>query len=207
MPILRIPPLVLAALLGVTGCAGIQKPEQTNFISDYSKLEMIDDNHDRLFYNSGKLGNYSSFIVEPVVLLIEKEKMNISFTDEELQELRDYFFERLKQDLSEDDGYAVVDEPGPGVARVRFGITDVKKTIGVLNISLFTKLTGAGIGGASAEGEIVDAITGEQLAAVVRWGGGSRVLIAGLTKMGDAKIAINRWCRNLRTLLDEAHGL
>ena len=60
--------------------------------------------------------------------------------------------------------------------------------------------------GASAEGEMIDSITGEQLAAAVRWGGGSRVLKAGFTEMGDAKIAINKWAKDLRTLMDKAHG-
>ena len=49
-------------------------------------------------------------------------------------------------------------------------------------------------------------VTGEQIVAVVRWGTGSRVFQAGLTKMGDAKIAINKWTKNLRDLLDQAHG-
>jgi len=196
--------MVAVVLLGTSGCAGIRQPEQAGFISDYSKLEMIDN--ERLFYDSGELGQYSSFLVEPVALLISKDKTDVPFTFEELQELQDYFSDRLRKALSEDEGYAIVGEPGPGVARVRFGITDVKQTIGLLNISLFTKVTGAGIGGASTEGEIVDTVTGKQLAAIVRWGGGSRVLRAGLTKMGDAKLAINRWCANLRQFIDEAHA-
>ena len=75
-----------------------------------------------------------------------------------------------------------------------------------MNVSIYTKISGLGLGGASAEGEIVDSVTGEQIVAVVRWGTGSRVFQAGLTKMGDAKIAINKWTKNLRDLLDQAHG-
>jgi hypothetical protein len=99
-----------------------------------------------------------------------------------------------------------VKEPGPGVARFRIGLTDVEKTIGVLNVAIYTKVTGLGLGGASAEGELVDSVTGEQLAAMVRWGTGSRVLRAGLTHMGDAKIAIEKWTKDLRELLDEQHN-
>lgn len=196
--------LFIGALLGLAGCAGIAKPDRTGFISDYSKLERVSDHH--LAYSAGKFNRYDSFIVEPVELLIDDDDEEMPFTAEELTELQAYFTEHLVSALSDDDGYAVVAQPGPGVARIRFAITDVKRTIGVLNISLVTKITGAGIGGAAAEGEVLDAVTGEQLAAMVRWGGGSRVLMAGLTKAGDAKIAIKRWCRDLRETLDEAHG-
>jgi hypothetical protein len=49
-------------------------------------------------------------------------------------------------------------------------------------------------------------VTGKQLAAVVRWGTGSRVLKAGITHMGDAKIAIDRWAKDLRAQIDEANA-
>jgi hypothetical protein len=29
---------------------------------------------------------------------------------------------------------------------------------------------------------------------------------AGLTRMGDAKIAVDKWARDLRKLFDEMHG-
>ena len=95
---------------------------------------------------------------------------------------------------------------GPGTARLRVGITDVDDTIGVLNISIYTKITGAGLGGAAFEGEVVDSMTGEQIAAVSRWGSGSRILRAGYTHTGDAKILMDRWAKNMRKRLDDAHG-
>ena len=194
----------LLAVLGLSGCAGIQQPERTGFLSDYSGLEKIDD--DFLFYSAGRSHEYDRFIVEPIQLLFSPEDVDSPFTREELQELQTYFRDEVTERLTENDGYELVDEPGPGVARLRIGITDVKQTIGALNISIFTKVTGAGIGGASAEGELLDSVTGEQLAAAVRWGGGSRVLLAGITQMGDAKIAINSWAKDLRERLDKAHG-
>lgn len=195
---------LLAAIIVVTGCAGIKAPTQTGFLSDYSKLEKVADDH--LFYSAGRTAEYSTFIIDPVVLLFDPEEVDSPFTQDELKELQQYFRDEVDLRLSENDGYAIVASPGEGVARIRIGITDVKQTIGALNISVFTKVTGAGIGGASAEGEMVDSLTGEQLAAAVRWGGGSRLLLAGITQMGDAKIAINRWAKDMRTLMDKAHG-
>lgn len=196
--------LCAIAALAACGCATTGQPESSGFLSDYSNLTQIGKDH--LFYSAGKSAQYRKFIVEPVTVLFTPDQ-NSAFDVNELEELRLYFEGKIKDALTRDDGYELVTEPGPGVARLRVGLVDVKRTIGALNILLVTKATGAGIGGASAEGEMLDAQTGEQLAAAVRWGGGSRVLIAGFTSMGDAKIAIRRWTRDVRSMLDEAHGV
>jgi len=75
-----------------------------------------------------------------------------------------------------------------------------------LNLTIYTKITGAGLGGAAMEGELVDSMTGEQLAAVSQWGSGSRILRAGFSHTGDAKILMDRWAKALRKMIDEAHG-
>lgn len=49
-------------------------------------------------------------------------------------------------------------------------------------------------------------MTGEQLAAAVRWGSGSRVLRAGFTHTGDAKILFGKWAKDIRKSIDSAHG-
>lgn len=196
--------LIFATLFVTVGCAGVEQAEQTGFLSDYSKLEELEEGH--LFYSAGKSGNYDKFIVDPVVLLFTPNEVDPNFTDEELLELQEYFKDEVTKEFTRDNGYEVVAKPGPRTARIRMGITDVKRTIGALNVTIYTKVTGAGIGGASAEGEMVDSITGEQLAAAIRWGGGSRVLRAGFTEMGDAKLAIDRWAKDLRLMMDKAHG-
>ncbi|MCH8906081.1 MAG: DUF3313 domain-containing protein [Candidatus Heimdallarchaeota archaeon] len=173
-------------------------------MSDYSKLEKIDDN--MLQFVDESAGDFSSFIIDPVVITFRQPPDKQVFTDEELSELTEYYEEAVIEALSEDEGYPIVEYPGPGVMRIRIGITNVEETIGILNISIYTKITGLGLGGASFEGEIVDSVTGKQVAAAVRWGTGSRILKAGITHMGDAKIAINRWAKDLRAQVDEAHG-
>ena len=57
------------------------------------------------------------------------------------------------------------------------------------------------------EGEAVDSITGEQLAAAMRWGGGGRFGRAGYTKTGDAKIILTRWAKKWREKLDKLNGI
>ena len=190
-------------IVTVSACATIDQPEQTGFLSDYSKL--VRDTDGRWLYSADNTGEYTKFYIEPVAMLFE-QKENPTFSPDELDQLKTYLVVRLTQRLTEDDGYEVVSEPGPGVAIFRLAITEVDASIAALNISLYTKVSGAGLGGIAAEGEIVDSVSGEQLAAAIRWGAGSRVLKAGLTKLGDAKIVIDQWARDIRQRIDAAHG-
>ncbi len=201
----RIVSKIVALQLCLCACTTpVSVTDQSGFLSDYSKLEKIDDNMLRFVDESAR--DFSRFIIDPVVITFRQPPDEQVFTDEELSELTEYYEEAVIEALSEDEGYPIVEYPGPGVMRIRIGITNVEETIGILNISIYTKITGLGLGGASFEGEIVDSVTGEQLAAVVRWGTGSRILKAGITHMGDAKIAINRWAKDLRVQVDEANG-
>ena len=177
--------------------------DQTGFLSDYSRLERVDD--DILRYTSGNLGNFSSFIIDPVVIAFRQAPDEQVFTDEELNEISVYYSTAVKRELTDNGGYSIVEEPGLGVAKIRIGITDIDETIGLLNIAVVTKVTGLGLGGASFEGEVLDTFSGEQIGAVIRWGTGSRFLKAGISHMGDAKIAIDRWAGDLRSQIDAAH--
>ena len=186
------------------GCATVGDPGRSGFLSDYSKLEEIAENH--LIYDSGNLGGYSNFIIERVAMVYSQPEEKRVFDDEELEDLQTHFQNAVQEALTKDNGYQVVEAPGPGTARLHIGITDVDDTIGALNITIYTKITGAGLGGAAMEGEMVDSVTGEQIVAVIRWGSGSRILRAGFTHTGDAKILMDRWAKGLRERIDEAHG-
>ncbi|MBL4679310.1 MAG: DUF3313 domain-containing protein [Pseudomonadales bacterium] len=189
-------------------CASpVIEQKRTGFISDYNSLKQATDT--RYAFNGGNLAEYSSFIIDRPEILFRLEdlgKENI-FTEEEVQNLVQYYHDRLIKAISEKDGYTVTDKPAKGVARIRVGLTALDKTIGALNVTIYTKITGAGLGGAAMEGELVDSVTGEQLSAVIQWGSGSRILRAGYTKLGDAKLQINKWSKLLREGIDEAHGL
>ena len=204
--------LWLASLVitAVGACATVDEPEQTGFLSDYSKLERDTDN--RWIYSTAKTVDYSKFYIEPVAILFEPRE-DPEFSPDQLEELKTYVVVRLTKRLTEDDGYEVVSGPGPGVASFRMGITDVDASIAALNISVYTRVTGAGLGGIAAEGEIVDSMSGEQLAAAIRWGSGSRVMGRGtqiikgeVSKLGDAKLVIDNWTKDIRKRIDAAHA-
>ena len=77
------------------------------------------------------------------------------------------------------DRYEVTYRPGPGVARVRVALTDIKKANVLMNIHPASKLVGSGLGGASLEAELVDSQTGEQIAALMESQLGDRLSLDG----------------------------
>ena len=195
--------VALFAIFAVGACATIDEPEQTGFLSDYSKLERDTDN--QWLYAPAKTAAYSKFHIEPVSILMDPAG-EAKFTTEEIAELQQHFVTKMTEALTKDNGYEVVSGPGPGVATFRLAITEIDASIAALNITIYTKVSGAGLGGIAAEGEIVDSVTGEQLAAAIRWGSGSRVLRAGLSKLGDAKLVIDGWAKDIRNRIDQAHA-
>jgi len=93
------------------------------------------------------------------------------------------------------------------VARVRTSISDVDKTLPYLNIHPGTKLTGAGLGGAGAEMEVVESVSGQTIAAAIDNQKGSRLSIgAGLTWYGHAEQVMEKWAKDLKKWIDEVHG-
>jgi len=44
-------------------------------------------------------------------------------------------------ELTKDDVFSVGTEPRAGVVRMRIGLTEVEQSIGVLNVSIYTKIT------------------------------------------------------------------
>ena len=103
--------------------------------------------------------------------------------------------------------YQVVSKPGPGVLYIRAALTDIDVTNPLLNIHPGTKLTGAGLGGASMEAEALDSVTMERIAAVVETQRGSRLSIAaGLSEFGHAKEVMKGWVERFVKRLDAANS-
>ena len=193
-------------LLLVTACAApVQEQDQSGFLQDYSRLvETGESSHQ---YTGPNLGKYSTFMIDPVALLFSQDPDDPQFDTAELEEIKDYLNTQMTKALTNSGDYKVVDSPAPGVARFRVGITSMDASTGVYNVLFYTKVTGAGLGGVATEAELVDSITGEQLSASISWGSGSRILRAGFTPTGDAKILIGRWIKKVLAKLDEAHQL
>jgi hypothetical protein len=198
--------IVLMMVIGVmviqSGC-GPKKAAHTGFLSDYSKLKARSDVSAR-YRDLGRLGNYSKFIIDPVVVHFHTgSKARGKIKEQDLTDLKNYMHTAIVEAI--EDKYEIVYRPGPGVARGRIAVTDLKKSKIVQNIIPIGKVAGTGLGGASMEAELIDSQTGQQIAALVESQIGERLSLDGYSTWGDAKGIMDRWARTFRASLDEAH--
>ena len=183
----------------VIGCS--KKLVITGFLTDYSRLEPADGG--LRYINIQRLGSYSKFIIEPVRVLLYKERQDSP--DRATQTaLANYMHNAIVNALG--DRYMIVSQPGPGVARVSIAITDIEMSTPVFNVLPQTRLSGEALGGVSMEAEVLDSQTFEQIGALVESKKGSPVSLSGLKTWGDAKSVMDDWARRFRKRLDEAHG-
>ena len=188
----------------LTGCAS-SLPAPSGFLSDYSKLEKEGDN--RMSYRSQKLLNYDAFIVDPVEIRVQRKDPVL--TSEQRAEVANYMREAFTGVLRR-LGYDIKSQAGAKTARLRMAVTDVKKATWWLNLHPASKMTGAGTGGAAMEGEVIDSVTGEQLAALIAAGSGNRFELDQFSALDDIKDAIDAWAekavKNIRELREEARN-
>jgi hypothetical protein len=154
-------PLVFTMLI-VAGCAApVQEQEQTGFLADYSNLKETDEYSQ--IYMSPKVVEYTSFIIDPVSLLFTLNAEKPEFDQAELDDLKAFVDTELKEALTKGGNYKIVDSPAAGVARIKIGITSIDASTGAYNVLIYTKITGAGLGGVATESEISDSVTGNNL--------------------------------------------
>ncbi len=193
--------IVLSILLAfVCGCAP-KEQQMTGFLSDYSKLKKVSALTLR-YVNEKAAGKYSSFIVDPVQVRFYKGSPSEGkLTEQQLTDLTNYMHLKLVEAI-QGAGDTVVEQPGPGVARIRMALSDIQKS-SAISILPQASLLGAGIGGASMEAEVVDSMTGKQIAAVVQSGIGSRIPFTNLGNLDAAKTVIDGWAKTFQQRLIE----
>jgi hypothetical protein len=182
----------------IGGCASTPPP-YAGFISDYSKLQKIETG--RMRYISPELRNYSSYLVDPVQIRVQREQV----TPEQRAEVALYMQDALIRVLRA-GGYKIVTQPGVGVARFRAAITDIQDAKWYLNIHPASKVTGAGRASASMEGEVIDSVTGAQLAAWVRGGKAREFELNPFSTIDDVKNVIDQWAEAAADRLKEFRG-
>lgn len=196
----------LSILIAATGllaaCAG-ETTKQSGFLSNYSQLTPDANIEGAASYRAPNLYTYRKFMLDPIVVHFAPKAEGAAIEPDKLKELTDYFYNNAIKALSKN--YQVVTEPGPGVSRIRVAITNIEETNPLLNIHPGTKLTGAGLGGASMEAEAVDSTTNKRIAAIVETARGSRAsIVAGLSRFGNAKEVMDGWIERFVKRLDEA---
>jgi hypothetical protein len=200
--------LAIGMAVILCGC-GPEKTPQTGFLSDYSKLQEGSDSSLR-YLNKDAFGKNTGFIVDPIEVRFHagakaiEAKSEGKMTERDIRDLANYLHSAIIKAIS-DAGYKIEYRSGPGIARIRVAITDLEKTnVALAAIPQSRMLTGAGVGGAAMEAEILDSLTGKQIAALVETRAGSRVPFTGLSDWGGAKSVIDEWAKRLRERLDES---
>ena len=206
---------VCAMLL--TACAhsqqagGYGKAEPSGFLNDYSKLRpAADDTEATLVYHTSdkaKFKSYTKVWLEPVQVWRGEKSDAKDMDKEDADFLSQFLWSKLDEELRKD--YEMVQAPGPGVLRLRVGITESGKNIPVLDnltaaypaayvLSKGKKYIGGTesfVGKASIEAEVTDSQTGEVLAAAVDRRGGGKYFWKSLTRWGDVEEAYTYWAK------------
>ena len=182
---------VVGVCLLVCGCSKPEQPKPVGFLSDYSHLRPETKTRSRYLPPGNRLVQYSQFIVDPVVLYFGKGTEAPGDRDAQAEELAQYLHGTLVKAL--EGHYRVTAAPGPGTARLRVALTQIKTS------EPFSP------GNMAIEAELLDAQTSEQLFAI-------REIQRATVKprsahWGDAKQIMDDWARRFVTALEEQSTL
>ena len=185
------------------------KAEPSGFLQDYSKLHpAADDTEATLTYfteDKVKFKSYTKVWLEPVQVWRGEKSDAKDLNKEDAHYLSQFLWSRLNEELRKD--YIMVQESGPGVMRLRVGITEAGKNIPVLDnltapVSMVLSDGNKTLGGiqpfvgkATIEAEVTDSQTGELLAAAVDRRGGSKYAWKSLHRWGDVEAAYTYWAK------------
>jgi hypothetical protein len=199
---------------------------ESGFLGDeYSKLEPDAGNKDWLIYfrTADVLRHSDTFILEPVKVFLVPEAQQRDIPQDQLDKLSDTFTKAMTEQLTA-GGYKLVTEPGPGVMKLEFAITNVQpngnKKNAAATVTTDVALYGATppgtgmlmprltVGRVSIEGQMVDSESGEVEMAFMTAKSGRRFFsgLKAFQKWGDIDAAFKGWAKNFRLRLDKAHA-
>ena len=188
--------VILALLLVALAPACKSKgPKGVGFLDDYSQLQPMDraDRPDSFnWFKPGiDLRKFDYLLIDPIVVMGAKGSATEALSDDLKKRATDGFRDVLFATI--DPYYTVVEKPGPHVLRVRIALTDL------------TPDEGEGEGSASLEAELLDAQTGEKLAAFISTIKGSKDGWRAQKKWLAVEGAFIEWSNALLEFMDSFH--
>jgi hypothetical protein len=221
--------IALLALLTVactkSATPGVKKmpanQEYSGFLKDYSKLAPNPDLEGavKTYVNTDaqkNLHKYVAVIIDPVEVYLASDADDTKIPEKTRAAAANYFRAALTNAVS--DAFPAVDEPGPLVLRLRAAIigVDVGGSVAAADKPEDANdavETAANIGKVGVEIELVDSVTGEQIAAAVDrepLGAGAEIAAGNISrheKSMAARQALDEWASRLRSFLNAAHEL
>lgn len=215
------------ALLGLTLAAGVAsaqdpaaaKPQYSGFLSDYSKLQPAPDREGiQLFIDRSRdYRAYTKVKFDPIEVYLTPNPEYKGLQPDALKRMTDVFQSSFRKALGSE--YQVVDQPGPGVLRVRAAITGVQATKPPLGATDFIPIKalfniGRAAAGASpqvaemtAEIEVLDE-KGTRVAAAVASRKGEQTLSQrDQVTWKDLQPITDYWATSFKQRLDELRGV
>jgi hypothetical protein len=212
---------VCVGVLAAFGCGSTRSIDarSSGFLGDLSALQSIDAQAggEVLVREAGVIGRYDRFLLDPVVIVFAKDAAASAIDPEDLARLTASLRDKVDAQLR-DGGYEIVDAAGPGVLRIRAALTDVNPSRPAANVAGKVAGIASGVGGfvvptidlggAAIEAEMIDATTGERVAAYrdarrgKRFGG----TLDAARRWGHAEDAFDVWAAELRDRLDALRG-
>jgi len=184
--------LVLLFMIAAAGPVLAKDVQQSDFLSDYSKLKKSSDKHMDYTYLAPvaptKMAKYSAVMIDQPEIFVAPDSKYKGMKPDDMKELGDLFRATMARTLAE--SYLIVEQPGPNVLYVRFALSNLKlkkKKRGLLSytpvgivataamtlaISDLTKKID--LKGLTMEMEVLDSSSEEQLAALVETRSGSK---------------------------------
>ncbi len=196
--------LLIAVLVACSQTEQARQVEFSGFLSDYSKLSPGGPGDPLYIYINPTVDfrAYAKAMVEPVTIWRSRDADPDSVSPRELSHLATsleaWIYKALRR-----EGITPVQEPGPGVMRIRAGLTEAQQSS--VKMDLLTSFiplpsanklatgTRAFVGKASIEGEMTDSQTGELLGAMVDRRAGSRMPHTRDNSWNDVEQAFRFW--------------
>jgi len=122
----------LSSGLFIAGCATppttAESYQPSGFLQDYSRLQPAPDGSGALVYRKPgfNLKNYNKVMLDPIKVWYRNDAEYKGIDPNELKTLTDYFQQALVKAL--EPAYPLVNQPGPGVLRVRIAVTELTPT-------------------------------------------------------------------------------
>ncbi len=215
--------VTLLAVVCIAGaCASMQarSTETTGFLGDYSQLKKGGEDQALLVYIDPKadIKAYNKILMDPIRMYASKENSQMmDVSSEDQRKLLNYADAAVREKLAKD--YVFVQQPGPGVMRLRIAITEADSSyvvldtvstilpIGLAIAGIQTLATGSCsfVGSAGIEVEMQDSLTGKRLAAAVdrRVGGKVTGEFDKFNKWHTVENAVDYWAERMQERLAE----
>jgi hypothetical protein len=210
--------VILSGLTFFTGCSRTHQARgvvPSGFLGDYSVLRPGQAGEAYLLYINPKADfrAYDKVLLDPVVLWAPSQSRLARLSPEETEKLKSHLQTYLRTQLSQ--SFTIVEQPGPGVMRIRTAITEAHPSHPVMDmvtnvLPIGWVMTGAQrlllgthafVGKASLEAEAVDAVTGERLLAAVDRRAGRKILGGKFSSWDDVLSAQETWAERIKTRL------